>query len=87
MHGRGRGNIGVLYHITSLSKYFFGQTAEYNRSSTPIMCKNCSLHKTCMLYRIVYMLYQNSLHVVQNSLHKLSDSLLSQLAYYLYSEL
>ena len=26
----------VLYHITSLSKYFIGWTAEYNGSHTPI---------------------------------------------------
>ena len=43
----------IDYRITSLSKYFIGWTAEYNGSYAPALY-NDSLHKTCMLCRIVY---------------------------------
>ena len=57
----------IVYNITLFSKYFIGWTVEYNGLDTPVMYKlyNNSLHKTSMMYRIVYT--------------KLNYSLLSQL--------
>ena len=44
----------LVNYITS--KYFTGWTVGYNESCTLVMYKlyNNSLHKTCMMYRIVY---------------------------------